>query len=127
MRTTSPLNIIIGTTQYLSEVDMYWVMLFIAGVFEVVWAIGLKQTDGFTKPFASVITLVALILSFIFLGFSMKGIPIAVAYAVWVAIGIVGTCIYSFMFTDDIFTSFKLISILLILAGITGLKLASNQ
>ncbi|WP_394132079.1 DMT family transporter [Shewanella maritima] len=106
---------------------MYWVMLFIAGVFEVVWAIGLKQTDGFTKPFASVITLVALILSFIFLGFSMKGIPIAVAYAVWVAIGIVGTCIYSFMFTDDIFTSFKLISILLILAGITGLKLASNQ
>lgn len=104
---------------------MNWIILLIAGLLEVVWAIGLKYTDGFTRLWPTVITVVAMTGSVILLGIAMKGLPVGTAYAVWVGIGAVGTAILGIVLLGEPANAGRLISLALILAGIIGLKLAT--
>ncbi len=104
---------------------MNWIILLIAGLLEVVWAIGLKYTDGFTRLWPTVITVVAMTGSVVLLGIAMKGLPVGTAYAVWVGIGAVGTAILGIVLLGEPANAGRLISLALILAGIIGLKLAT--
>ena len=104
---------------------MVWFVLLMAGLFEVVWAIGLKFTDGFTRPLPTLATLVAMILSFYFLSIAMRMLPLGTAYAVWVGIGAVGTAVAGILMFQESVTALKILSLLLVVAGIIGLKLAS--
>lgn len=106
---------------------MSWTILFIAGLLEVVWAIGLKYTEGFTKFWPSSITLFAMVVSVVMLGIAMKGLPAGTAYAVWVGIGIVGTVILGIILFNEPLNLLRVISVGLIIAGIVGLKLATND
>ena len=104
---------------------MSWFILVIAGLLEVSWAIGLKYTEGFTKLWPSIGTYLSLI-SFCITWFVMKRLPVGVAYAVWVGIGLVGTAILGILLFDESAQTLKLISLGLICAGIVGLKLTSS-
>lgn len=104
---------------------MNWFILFVAGLFEVGWAIGLKYTEGFTRLWPTLGTLVALVISMGLLGFAMKSLPVGTAYAVWVGIGAVGTAILGIVLFGEAATPARLISLALIVAGIIGLKLAT--
>ncbi len=104
---------------------MNWFVLFVAGLLEVVWAVGLKQTEGFTKLVPSLITLAAMIASFYLLSIALRTLPIGTAYAVWVGIGAVGTAIAGVILFNEPATPLKLLSLLLVVGGIVGLKLAS--
>lgn len=104
---------------------MAWIYLAIAGVFEIVWAIGLKYSEGFTRPLASTVTVAAMAVSFWFLSQALKEIPIGTGYAVWVGIGAVGTAILGIALFDESAAWPRLACIGLILAGIIGLKLTS--
>lgn len=102
-----------------------WLALLVAGLFEVAWAIGLKYTDGWTKPWPSVGTLVAMALSFYFLSLALRTLPIGTAYAVWTGIGAVGTALLGVVLFAEPATAARLACIGLIVAGIIGLKLVS--
>jgi quaternary ammonium compound-resistance protein SugE len=104
---------------------MAWVVLVIAGLFEVVWAIGLKYTEGFTKTVPTILTVGAMIASLWLLGIAMKTLPVGTAYAVWVGVGAVGTVILGIVLFGDPANASRLISVAFIVAGIVGLKLAS--
>lgn len=104
---------------------MNWLILFIAGLFEVAWAIGLKYTEGFTKLWPSVGTLLAMVLSVVLLGIAMKGIPVGTAYAVWTGIGTMGAVILGIILFNEPANATRLICLGLILAGIAGLKLST--
>lgn len=104
---------------------MNWFVLFVAALLEVVWAIGLKQTEGFTRLVPSLITLAAMGVSFYLLSIALRTLPIGTAYAVWVGIGAVGTAIACVILFQEPATPLKLISLLLVIAGIVRLKLAS--
>lgn len=104
---------------------MNWFILFVAGLFEVGWAIGLKYTEGFTRLWPTLGTLIALVISMGLLGFAMKSLPVGTAYAVWVGIGAVGTAILGIVLFGEAATPARLISLALIVAGIIGLKLAT--
>lgn len=104
---------------------MAWLLLLIAGLLEVGWAIGLKYTEGFTRPWPSVFTATAMILSIVLLGIAMKSLPVGTAYAVWVGVGAVGTAILGIVLFAEPATAGRLVSLGLIVAGIVGLKLAS--
>lgn len=104
---------------------MAWSILFIAGLLEVSWAIGLKYTEGFTKLVPSVLTLGAMAGSIILLGLALKTLPIGTAYAVWTGIGAVGTATLGIILFGEPATAFRLASIALIVAGIAGLKLVT--
>lgn len=104
---------------------MPWVILIIAGLFEVAWAIGLKYTDGFTRLWPSVFTLLAIIVSMGLLGIAMKSLPTGTAYSVWVGIGAVGTVTLGILLFGEPATVARLVSVALIVAGIIGLKLAT--
>lgn len=104
---------------------MNWFILFVAGLFEVGWAIGLKYTEGFTRLWPTLGTLVALVISMGLLGVAMKSLPVGTAYAVWVGIGAVGTAILGIVLFGEAATPGRLISLALIVAGIIGLKLAT--
>jgi quaternary ammonium compound-resistance protein SugE len=104
---------------------MAWVVLVIAGLFEVAWAIGLKYTEGFTKTVPTILTAGAMIASLWLLGIAMKTLPVGTAYAVWVGVGAVGTVILGIVLFGDPANAPRLISVALIVAGIVGLKLAS--
>ena len=104
---------------------MAWVVLIIAGVFEVGWAIGLKYTEGFTRPWPSGLTLAAMTASVVLLGVAMKSLPVGTAYAVWVGVGAVGTAILGIVLFGESASAGRLFSLGLIVAGIVGLKLAS--
>lgn len=106
---------------------MNWLVLFAAGLFEVVWAIGLKYTDGFSSFWPSVGTLLAMAISVGLLGWAMKTLPVGTAYAVWVGIGAVGTAILGIVLFNEPATLARGISLALIFAGIIGLKLASTH
>ncbi len=106
---------------------MQWLLLFLAGLLEVVWAIGLKYTEGFTRPWPTAITLVAMAASVGLLGLAMRGLPVGTAYAVWVGVGAVGTAILGIYLFNEPATPGRLISLGLIVAGIVGLKLASGD
>ncbi|MBG0755630.1 DMT family transporter [Vibrio cidicii] len=104
---------------------MAWLILFLAGICEIVWAIGLKYSEGFSKPLASVATLSALVISFVLLGIALRTLPLGVAYGIWVGIGAVGTAVMSIVLFGETLSLFKLASLALIVIGIAGLKLAS--
>jgi quaternary ammonium compound-resistance protein SugE len=104
---------------------MAWLLLLIAGLFEVAWAIGLKYTQGFTQPWPSVLTVGAMVCSIVLLGMAMKSLPVGTAYAVWVGVGAVGTAILGMWLFGEPATVGRLASLGLIVAGIVGLKLAS--
>lgn len=105
---------------------MEWIILFIAGLFETAWAIGLKYTDGFTRLWPSVGTLVAMVISVVLLGFAMKNLPVGTAYAVWTGIGAVGTVILGIVLFNEPVNFGRIFSIILIIAGIIGLKFVSD-
>ena len=104
---------------------MNWLLLVVAGLLEVGWAVGLKYTEGFTRFWPSVWTLAAMVLSITMLGLAMRDLPVGTAYAVWTGIGAVGTVIVGIYLLGDPATAGRLISIGLILLGIIGLKLSS--
>lgn len=104
---------------------MPWLWLTLAGLLEIVWAIGLKYTVGFTRPLPSVITVLAMIGSVYFLALAVRSIPIGTGYAVWTGIGAVGVAILGMILFDEPRTLLRIISILLIVAGIAGLKLVT--
>ena len=104
---------------------MAWFYLLIAGLLEVVWAVGLKYTDGFTKFFPSLITVVVMIVSFWFLSLSLKDIPMGTAYAVWVGIGAVGVALIGILYCGEPSDVARLICLGLIVGGVVGLKLVS--
>jgi quaternary ammonium compound-resistance protein SugE len=105
---------------------MAWIYLFIAGLFEIGWAVGLKYTEGFTKLWPSVITIATMILSFYFLSSAVKTIPIGTAYAIWTGIGAVGTAILGIFLFGESKEFIRLFFILLIVIGIVGLKIFSK-
>ena len=104
---------------------MAWVVLVVAGVLEVGWAIGLKYTEGFTRLGPSAFTLVCMVASVVLLGIAMKSLPVGTSYAVWVGIGAVGTALLGIVLFAEPATAGRLVSLGLILAGIVGLKLAT--
>ncbi|KTD14139.1 multidrug efflux system protein [Legionella gratiana] len=103
---------------------MAWVYLFLAGLFEVVWAVKLKDTQGFTKLYPSLITIFAMVLSFILLAQSLKTLPIGTAYAIWTGIGAVGAVIYGIYFLGEPTSLIRIGCIALIIIAIIGLKLS---
>ena len=106
--------------------NMEWIYLLIAGLFEISWAIGLKFSFGFTKLVPSVLTVVCMILSFYFLALSLKNLPLGTAYAVWTGIGTIGTAILGIILFKEPFDALRILCILFIICGITGLKLLSS-
>lgn len=104
---------------------MAWILLLVAGLLEVGWAIGLKYTEGFTKLGPSAITLAAMTGSVVLLGIAMKSLPVGTAYAVWVGVGAVGTAILGIVLFGEAANAGRLASLGLIVAGIIGLKLAT--
>ena len=105
---------------------MSWTILFLAGIFEIFWAVGLKYSDGFTKLIPTIFTILTMIISFYLLSLALKALPIGTAYAVWVGIGTVGTVIAGIMLFGESMTLIRVISILFILIGIVGLKFTTN-
>jgi quaternary ammonium compound-resistance protein SugE len=104
---------------------MSWIALFVAGLFEVGWAIGLKYTHGFTRLWPSVGTVAAMVVSIGLLGWAMRTLPVGTAYAVWTGIGAVGTVVLGIVLFGEPATAARLTCVALILAGITGLKLTA--
>jgi quaternary ammonium compound-resistance protein SugE len=105
------------------ESIMAWTMLFVAGLLEIGWAIGLKYTDGFTRLTPSILTIVSMIGSVILLGLSLKSLQVGTAYAVWTGIGTVGTAVLGIVLLGEPATAIRLACIGLIVAGIAGLKI----
>lgn len=105
---------------------MAWIILFIAGLFEIGWAVGLKFTDGFTRFWPTVWTAVSLVASMALLGWSVKTLPLGTAYAVWTGIGAVGTVIVGILLFKEPATVARLVCVAMIVAGILGLKLFSG-
>jgi len=103
---------------------MDWIILVVAGVLEVGWAVGLRYTVGLTRLWPTVWTVLAMILSVGLLGIAMKSLPVGTAYAVWVGIGAIGTAVMGIVLFDEPANLLRLLSLLLIFAGIVGLKLS---
>jgi len=106
---------------------MNWVILVVAGLFEMGWAIGLKYTNGFTRIWPTIGTVCAMIISLALLGFALKSLPVGTAYAVWVGIGAIGTAILGIVLFHEPLTIARLLSLALILAGSLSLKFTSPQ
>ncbi|WP_131109062.1 quaternary ammonium compound efflux SMR transporter SugE [Pseudomonas sp. Sample_10] len=104
---------------------MSWIILFFAGLFEVGWAVGLKYTDGFSRPLPSALTLAAMAISLGLLGLAMKELPLGTAYAVWTGVGAVGTVIAGIILFGESMALFRLASVTLIIAGLVGLKVSA--
>lgn len=104
---------------------MEWLYLAIAGLFEIAWAVGLKYTDGFSRPWPSAATGLAMLASFYFLAQGLKTIPVGTGYAVWTGIGASGTALLGIMLFSEPIALLRLASLGLIIAGIIGLKLSS--
>ncbi|MBX5198915.1 quaternary ammonium compound efflux SMR transporter SugE [Rhizobium sp. NZLR10] len=104
---------------------MAWFLLFVAGLFECGWAIGLKYTDGFTRPLPTALTVISMVVSIVLLGLAVKHLPIGTAYAVWTGIGTVGTVLFGIWLLGDEASVSRLACIVLIVGGIAGLKLTA--
>ena len=102
---------------------MKWIMLLLAGIFEIVWAVAMKYSSGFTVLIPSIITAITYILSAVFLALALKHLPLGMAYAMWVAFGIIGTAILGVLLFSEKLTVPQIISIILIIIGVIGLKL----
>lgn len=103
---------------------MSWIILFLAGLFEVAWAVGLKYTDGFTRPLPTLLTLAAMAVSLGLLGLAMKELPLGTAYAIWTGVGAIGTLIAGVLLFGESVALLRLASAGLIIAGLIGLKLS---
>jgi len=103
---------------------MAWTLLFLAGLFEVAWAIGLKYTDGFSKLVPSTLTVAAMVTSVVLLGLAMKQLPVGTAYAVWTGIGTIGTVILGIFLLGESAAPLRIACLALIVLGIAGLKLS---
>ena len=104
---------------------MHWFYLFLAGISEIVWAVGIKYTQGFTKLLPSVLSIVFMLLSVYFLTLSSEKIPLSTAYAMWTGFGTMGTALLSVLLFGELISGFRLVSIFCILFGIIGLKMFS--
>lgn len=104
---------------------MAWILLFIAGLFEVAWAVGLKYTEGFTRPWPTAATLVAMIASVVLLALAVRSLPLGTAYAVWTGIGTAGAVLLGIVLFNEPATLARLFFVGLIVAGIVGLKLVT--
>ena len=111
----------------LSNPNFAWALLITAGLLEPVWAIAMKASDGFTRLWPAVLTILAAWASFALLGFSLKTLPVGTAYAVWTGIGAVGTAILGIVMLDEPAHAIRLVCIGLIVAGIAGLKLMGGE
>jgi quaternary ammonium compound-resistance protein SugE len=106
---------------------MAWIILIVAGLFEVAWAVGLKYTDGFTRAVPSIMTGVAIVISMGLLGLALRTLHLGTAYAVWTGIGTVGTVIFGILVFREPATAARLFCIALIVVGIAGLKLTAGR
>lgn len=104
---------------------MPWTLLFLAGLFEVAWAVGLKYTDGFTKWIPTTLTVAAMVASIVLLGLAVKHLPVGTAYAVWTGIGTIGTVILGIVLLGDSAAPLRIVCLALIVLGIAGLKLTA--
>lgn len=104
---------------------MPWIYLFIAGLLEIAWAIGLNYSDGFSKPIPSIITIILMLFSFVFLSQALKTIPVGTGYAIWTGIGAVGTAILGIVLFNEPRDFARIVCLLLIVSGIVGLKVLS--
>lgn len=104
---------------------MSWIILLFAGLFEVGWAVGLKYTDGFTRPLPTALTIAAMAVSLGLLGLAMKELPLGTAYAIWTGVGAVGTVIAGIILFGESMALLRLASVALIIAGLVGLKMSA--
>ena len=104
---------------------MPWTLLFLAGLFEVAWAVGLKYTDGFTRWVPTTLTVAAMVASIVLLGLTVKHLPLGTAYAVWTGIGTIGTVILGIVLLGDSAAPVRIVCLALIVLGIAGLKLTA--
>jgi quaternary ammonium compound-resistance protein SugE len=102
-----------------------WVILIIAGLFEVLWAVAMKQSQGFTRLWPSLITLAGMLISFALLSWSMRSLPLGTAYMIWTGIGAIGAFAVGILFLGEAFTPLRIIAALLIVSGLALMKLAS--
>ena len=105
---------------------MSWIILFFAGLFEVGWAVGLKYTDGFSRPLPAALTIIAMAISLGLLGLAMKELPLGTAYAIWTGVGAVGTVIAGIILFGESMALVRLVSVALIIAGLVGLKVSAS-
>lgn len=108
------------------SVPVAWILLVVAGLFEVAWAVGLKYTEGFTRPWPTVLTVVAMGVSMGLLGLVARQLPIGTAYAVWTGIGVFGTAVLGMYLFGESTAALRLLCLGLILTGIAGLKLTTS-
>lgn len=106
---------------------MPWLILFIAGLFEIAWAVGLKYSDGFSKLWPSVFTVTCMVISMGLLAYAVKHLPVGTAYAIWTGIGAVGTAILGIILFDESKELVRVFFIFLIIVGIVGLKLFTGE
>ncbi|MCY1428090.1 Quaternary ammonium compound-resistance protein SugE [compost metagenome] len=103
---------------------MSWIILFFAGLLEVAWAVGLKYTEGFSRPIPTLLTVLAMVASLGLLGLAMKQLPLGTAYAIWTGVGAVGTVLVGILLFGESMAPVRLLSVALILCGLVGLKLS---
>lgn len=106
---------------------MAWVYLILAGICEIGWAYGLKYSEGFTKPVVSIVTVAVMIISFVLLSQAMKTLPLGTAYGIWTGIGAAGTAILGIVFLNEPRDLVRILCILMIVAGVVGLKIFSGE
>lgn len=106
---------------------MAWIYLFVAGLFEIGWAVGLKYTDGYTKLVPTILTVIGMIASVVLLGLAAKTLPIGTAYAVWTGIGIIGASLWGIFVFGEPATAVRLLFLGLVVVGIVGLKFTSTD
>lgn len=106
---------------------MPWIVLFVAGLFEIAWAVGLKYSDGFSKLWPSIFTITCMIISMGLLAYAVKHLPVGTAYAIWTGIGAVGTAILGMILFDESKELIRVFFIFLIVVGIVGLKLFTGE
>jgi len=111
----------------MNPVTTAWISLIIAGFFELIWTIGMKYSDGFTRLIPTIISVVGMLGSFIFLMYAVKHIPIGTAYAVWVGIGVIGIALFGIVWLNEPATIVRLMCIFLILIGVIGLRLSGTS
>ncbi|MGC8775329.1 MAG: quaternary ammonium compound efflux SMR transporter SugE [Chlorobaculum sp.] len=106
---------------------MAWVMLFVAGLFECAWAVGLKYSEGFTRPVPSALTIAAMLVSFWLLSVAMKTVPVGTAYAVWTGIGAAGVAVAGILLFNEPRDLARVFCIFLIIAGVAGLRVLAGK
>src|SRR5690606_28617184 len=115
------------TSSPVMEMSMAWLVLFVAGLFEIGWAVGLKYTEGFTRLWPTVWTAASMLISLWLLGLALRSLPLGTAYAVWTGIGTTGTALLGIVLFSEPAEAMRLVCIGLIVAGIIGLKLVTPQ